>query len=279
MAKRTYDILRGFIGADVARLQKVLNDSLGAGLTVDGVYGGGTFAAVQTLQQANNLPVTGQCAGPTLTKARDLGFAAVEFDVTAANSGVNFPGKPSAATLPQPTAAITQSLFGTFQFQSDPVPGNREHIRILGTWVADNIVTATIPQLVGIPIPDDNGQAILSNGKLKCHRLAKDKIIALFQAWEDAGLVDRILTFDGSFAPRLKRRRTVPIPANLSNHSFGATFDINAELNPQGEIPRVMGARGCLRELVGVANQRKLYWGGHFGGSGVDGMHFEVAKL
>lgn len=278
MAKKTYDILRGFVGADVARLQKTLNTVLGAGLVVDGVYGGRTFDAIKKLEQDNGLAATGQCAGTTLAKARDLGFEAVEFDVTAANAGLDFPKKPAPAVLPQPTAAITASLFGTFRFQHTPVPTNPEKIKILGSWVADNIVSITVPQLVGVPIPTDDGQAQLSTGRVSCNKLAKDKILGLFQAWEDAGFVDRILTFDGSFNPRLKRGARTATQANLSNHSFGATFDINAELNPQGHVPRLMGARGCLRELVDIANQMDLYWGGHFG-TRPDGMHFEVARL
>jgi hypothetical protein len=278
MAKTTYDIRRNFIGADVARLQKVLNDSLEAGLVVDGVYGGGTFAAVKRLQERNGIAVTGQCAGPTLARARELGFAAVEFEVTEANSGADFPAKPDPAVLRQPTAAITASLFGTFRFEGAPIPGNRENIRILDDFEAAKIVTVMIPQLVGVPIPLDGGGARASNGKVRCHKLAKDMFVALFQAWDDAGLADRILTFDGSFNPRLKRGQTVAIPGNLSNHSFGATFDINADLNPRGETPRLMGERGCVRELVAIANAMGLYWGGHFG-QPPDGMHFEVARL
>jgi hypothetical protein len=278
MTKVTYDIVRGFIGADVARLQTLLNDNVDAGLVVDGVYGGGTFGAVKTFQQQHGLGVTGQCAGDTLKKARDLGFDAVEFDVVAGNSGAAFPRRPNPAVLPQPTAAITAGLFGTFAFAHAPMPKNPENIRILDDWQARNIVTITVPQLVGVPIQVDQGHAILSRGKVNCHKLAKDKILALFAAWADAGLANRILTWDGGFNARLKRGRKVAIPANLSNHSFGATFDINASLNPMGNTPVLMGGRGCVRELVGIANDLGFYWGGHFG-QPPDGMHFEVSRL
>jgi hypothetical protein len=255
-----------------------LNTARNAGLVVDGVYGGGTFAAVKALQADNGLEPTGQCAGATLAKVRELGFKAVEFEVNGDNGSASFPRRPATSTLPQPTAAITASLFGTFQFEGDPKPDNPEAIRILGGWVAANIVTVTVPQLVGVPIPVGPAHAILSQGKLRCHRLAKDKVLALFQAWADAGLTDRILTWDGSFNPRLKRGKRIAIPANLSNHSFGATFDINAELNPMGSTPPLMGARGCVRELVEVANNLGVYWGGHFANR-PDGMHFEIARL
>ncbi|MBP0575977.1 M15 family metallopeptidase [Mycobacterium tuberculosis] len=39
-----------------------------------------------------------------------------------------------------------------------------------------------------------------------------------------------------------------------------------------------MGAKGCVRELVPIANRFGFYWGGHFS-TRADGMHFEVAKL
>ncbi|MBP0649891.1 M15 family metallopeptidase, partial [Mycobacterium tuberculosis] len=55
-------------------------------------------------------------------------------------------------------------------------------------------------------------------------------------------------------------------------------FDINAEWNPLGVEPAAMGAKGCVRELVPIANRFGFYWGGHFS-TRADGMHFEVAKL
>ena len=278
MARVTYDLLRGFLGADVARLQRVLNDSRNAGLEVDGVYGGMTATAIRRLQSDNGLDVTGDCKGTTMTRVRDLGYTPVAFDVTSANQGVSFPRRPDSATLPQPTAAITASLFGTFQFQREPQPDNPENIRILGGWEAANIVTVHIPQLVGVPIPLGPARARLSTGSLRCHSKARDAIVGLFRAWDDAGLADRILTFDGAFNARLKRGRTVAIPANLSNHSFGSTFDINADLNPMNNTPHLMGSRGCVRELAAIANARGFYWGGHFV-SNPDGMHFEVARL
>jgi peptidoglycan hydrolase-like protein with peptidoglycan-binding domain len=273
MPKITYDITQGFVGADVARLQKLLNDELAAGLVVDGDYGDETFKAVKRFEAANGLPETGLCAGATLTKARDRGFEAVEFDVNTSNEGTAFPRRP--ANLPQPTAAITRSMFGSFRFAPAPMPGNPENIRILDDFVARNIVTITVPQLVGVPIP---GNAELSKGRVTCHRLAQGKILALFAAWESAGLINRILTWDGSFNPRLVRGKTVAIAANLSNHSFGATFDINAQLNPRGHVPALMGKRGCVRELVDIAAQHDLFWGGFFEHK-ADGMHFEVARL
>ena len=84
------------------------------------------------------------------------------------------------------------------------------------------------------------------------------------------------LTFDGSCELRLKRGSTKADIANLSNHAWGTAFDINARWNPRKSVPAMMGDRGCVRELVAIANANGFYWGGHF--STVDGMHFEVAS-
>src|SRR5262245_8522400 len=87
MAKKkvTYDIKRGMLGADVARLQKTLNATQGETLTADGVYGAMTVAAIKRLQVKEGLAQDGQCAGATLKKVRDLGYQAIEFDVGDGN--------------------------------------------------------------------------------------------------------------------------------------------------------------------------------------------------
>lgn len=284
MAKKkvTYAITRGMLGADVARLQHTLNTTQGESLTADGVYGLMTFNAIRRLQGKFGLTADGQCAGDTLKKARDLGYPAVEFDVGDGNDDFNWPKKPSSSKLKQPTAAITQSLFGTFDFQHSPIPANPQRIRILGGWVSSNIVTVTVPQLVGVPVPISDAHAVPSDGKIQCHKKAKDKILALFAAWDAAGLTPKILTWYGCFNARLKRGTVNPVPENLSNHSWGSAFDITAKQNWLGDLPAVMGQRGCVRELVSAAVDMGVYWGGHFGSPDAiknrDGMHFEIAE-
>jgi hypothetical protein len=266
---------RGFVGADVARAQQFLNNEVQAGLTVDGVYGGRTADAVKVFQTRNGLPQDGLIAGPTLTAARDKGLVVIDYVVEPDQEGIGWPKKPTDLT--QPNSTITQSLFGTFQFQFAPVPGNAEHINILGNWVAENIVTVNVPQLRGMVIPINEAHATLSSGNIQCHTLARQPILDLFAAWDAAGLMSKMLTWDGSWVPRLIRGKTNPIPANLSNHSWGSTFDINEALNKRGTVPALMGARGCLREFVSIANEIGFYWGGHFAKR--DGMHFELARL
>ncbi len=179
-------------------------------------------------------------------------------------SSPDFPPRP--AFRPIVSDEDRRRIFGRFDFEHAPVAGNPENIRILGNWEAKNIVKVEIPlkRFLGKPGP-------LS---MRFHVLAKDQLVALWLAWEKAGLLDKILTYDGAFVPRFQRKST----SKLSNHAFGTAFDINAAQNGLGAEPAEIGERGCVRELVPLANEHGFYWGGHFS-TRKDGMHFEVAKL
>ncbi|MCB4767253.1 transglycosylase SLT domain-containing protein [Ancylobacter sp. Lp-2] len=179
-------------------------------------------------------------------------------------SSPDFPPRPSFRALV--SLEDRQKLFGAFQFVSAPVAGNPENIRILGDWEARNIVKVEIPlqSFRGKPGPL----------ALRFHVKAKDQLIALWLEWEKAGLLGHILTYDGAFVARFQRKSTT----KLSNHAFGTAFDINAAWNPLGVEPAAIGEKGCLRELVPIANKHGFYWGGHFN-TRPDGMHFEVAQL
>ena len=153
-------------------------------------------------------------------------------------------------------------LFGPFEHVAEPKPGNPEHIRILGDWVHKNIVMVSV----------DMGPN-LGTRKMQFHRLASKQLTKLWADWNEAGLLDRVLTYSGSFVPRFVRKSKT----TLSNHCFGSAFDINEEQNLRHKVPALVGDKGCVRELVGIANNNGFYWGGHF--HPLDGMHFEVAKL
>lgn len=90
---------------------------------------------------------------------------------------------------------------------------------------------------------------------------------------DDAGLGDRVLSFAGSWVPRFVRGSTT----NLSNHAYGSAIDINVPWNQLSTVPALKGKRGSVRELVPIANECGLYWGGHF--NRADGMHFELARV
>lgn len=240
---------------------------LGQGLDpggLDGEFGDKTVVATVAFQQRSGLPADGVAGRQTILRAMALGFELIE-EPAEDKSGSNFPPRP--AFPPLAGTAARQAVFGAFAFVPAPEPGNRERIRILGTWARDNIVEVPVPQL----------RTALGSGApsgMRFHRLAATQLQGLWQDWEHAGLLRLIASFDGSFVPRFIRGSTT----NLSNHSFGSAFDINAARNPLGARPPLVGEPGSTRELVPLANKWGFYWGGHFG-TRPDGMHFEIAFL
>jgi hypothetical protein len=151
-------------------------------------------------------------------------------------------------------------------------PYDQDNIQILGGWEQRNIGNVTIPQLARI------ANVPVGGSRTRFHNLAIRQLQGLWQAWEDAGLLNRILTFDGAFNARYIRG-AAHCPENLSNHSWGTAFDINATWNPKKTTPAIIWEAGCVFELVPLAVRWGFYWGGWFSGSRVDGMHFEVAVV
>jgi len=253
---------KGMTGEDVERWQFFLVGQ-NHQLEVDGNFGNDTFNATSAFQTDNHLDSDGIVGPGTLGRAMSLGFDPLDDPGAGPTSGANFPPRP--AFNPLVSTADRQKVFGRFEFVSAPLANNQENIRILGSFEHDNIARAQVPQLVGV-------QGAPFDGGARFHKSVVNQLLALWKAWEDAGLLDRVLTWDGAFVPRFVRgSRTV-----LSNHAFGSAFDINASLNPRGTRPLLVGKKGSVRELVPIANDHGFFWGGHFG-TKPDGMHFEVA--
>ena len=125
-------------------------------------------------------------------------------------------------------------------------------------------------------------------GRVRCHSRAAPVLTSLFEQWEKDDLLHLIISYEGCFVPRYKRKQAPPGTgghgqkkssdvSTLSNHSFGSAFDINFVDNQLGDVPAFCGRRGSTRELVASANALGVFWGGHFGTQ--DGMHFEISKL
>ncbi|MGB8816328.1 MAG: M15 family metallopeptidase [Rhizobiaceae bacterium] len=134
-----------------------------------------------------------------------------------------------------------------------------------GDWVERNIVSETIPQLVGVKL---FGSDQPFNGTVRLNRAAMSAAIAAFAEIESAGLQDRILSFDAGFVPRALRGNV-----HLSNHALGNSFDLNARWNIFGEPPIEAGQEGSVEELVPIFAKHGFIWGGEW--TRPDAMHFE----
>jgi hypothetical protein len=181
-----------------------------------------------------------------------------------------------ASPKPMPSTAARQAAFGKYDYVADPSPTNAERIRILGTWKEENIVPVAVPQLAALAAKGIRGAP--KSGTMFWNKRAVKQLLGLWKAWEDAGLLDRVIIYSGDFNARFIRGSKT----ELSQHAFGTAFDINTEpppssLNWLGVQPALVGQRGCVRELVPIANAFGFYWGGHF--TRLDGMHFEVAQI
>jgi peptidoglycan hydrolase-like protein with peptidoglycan-binding domain len=231
---------------------------------IDAIFGRRTRKATIAFQQKFGLLEDGIAGRQTLLKAASLGLELIEEpadDIT----GSDFPPRPGFRSLV--TTAQREALFGHFDYVPTPTRDDPQHVRILGTWQAENIVDVPIPQLrqtLGSKAP----------ATMQFHRLAAKQLQGVWKAWEAAKLIDRIISYDGAFNPRFARGSN----SILSNHAFGSAFDINAKYNACGARPALVGAKGSIRELVPIANKWGFFWGGHYQRR-LDGMHFEIAVL
>jgi hypothetical protein len=227
---------------------------------VDGDFGAGTKAATEEFQRRHALKDDGIAGNLTIGAAMHLGFSVLDDDPTLPDS-LDWPARPAFASL---GAAGREAKFGHYPFDPAPTPGNPEGIRITSGWVAENIVTVTIPELRGIV-------GAPASGKVQFHKLVAPHVVDLFAAWRVANLMSLVLTYGGSFVPRFIRGT----PGVLSAHAHGSALDINVAWNRFGGVPAQVGVKGSVRKLVPIANELGFYWGGHF--SKRDGMHFELA--
>jgi hypothetical protein len=135
-------------------------------------------------------------------------------------------------------------------------------------WERANIGTVQIPQLKDVPTYGGK-----FSGNVRFYKRAIPQLKAAFEAVEAAGLKDKILFWDGSFVPRLKRGGSTP-----SNHSFGTAFDVNADWNPFRRKPAAVGSKGDLHAVADAFKKFGFTWGGDWRNT-PDGMHFEINRI
>lgn len=164
--------------------------------------------------------------------------------------------------------ADREALFGRFEYVDDPSTQEPDGIQITGGWEGSNIASVVIPQI----------ELLKKGGKTRFNKKCVEQFKGVFAAWEKAGLMKKIISWDGAFNARYMRNATHN-RAHLSNHAWGTAFDINAKWNKLGKPVAKLGKTGCVLELVEIAYEYGFYWGGYFGGGRSDGMHFEVAKI
>jgi len=229
-----------------------------------GKFDDATHEATKVYQNTMGLDNDGVVGGMTWGTALSDGFSADDLikDVRK-NEGPNWPAAPSFRPL---GAAGRDKTFGKIRFKAKPTKGNPEGIVILGSWQKNNLTRVVVPQLKGV-------RGAPKSGRIFWHKAGTAQLLALFNAWEEAGQMDLVLSWAGSWCPRFVRgSRTY-----LSNHTWATAFDINVPWNGLRKTPALVGNKGSVRELVSIANKLGFYWGGHF--KRKDGMHFELARI
>lgn len=249
---------KGDKGSPVVEWQTVL---VTAGFSLspygaDGDFGATTEAMTIRYQRARGLVADGIVGAKTWATAGD----GVTQPAPLGSRGEP-PFKPLYGT------AARQSVWGKFAYKAAPTAGNREAIRITDGWAQKSIVGVNVPQLVGV-------RGAHREGKVYLHKAIAPQFLALWQVWEDEGLIHLVKSWAGMWVPRFIRGSSTV----LSNHAFGTAFDINAPWNPLGAEPKHVGEVGSVRELVPAAWDHGFYWGGDFR-SRPDGMHFEAAEV
>jgi len=250
----------GISGNDVKKWQQFLRGiNSSSHIIVNCRFDEQTKLETQAFQASHGLKPDGEPGDKTFGQAMLVGLNVVKDD-RVDNTGPNWPPVPNFQAL---SSSDRVKLFGKFKYIASPTDDSPESIKITDNWASENIISVNIPQL-----------SHLNHSHVQFHKLCSGQLQAFFEELETNNLLDKIITWNGSWVPRFKRGSRI----DLSNHSWGTAFDINVKWNMLGQIPALMDKEGCVREIVEIANKHGFYWGGHFI-SRKDGMHFEIAKI
>jgi hypothetical protein len=159
--------------------------------------------------------------------------------------------------MPLKTSEV-ERLFGPFGWAESPRKGM---IIPANSWVAANIVCL-----------ENSWKLVNPEGRLaaiRCHRLIRPKLAAVFNDLVGQNLLGLIRTYDGCFVPR--HICWNPKKA-LSRHSWGIAVDINARFCPYGSLAKQPA------KLVSAFRAHGFEWGGDWKTT-KDPMHFECVRL
>lgn len=253
---------QGSSGADVKKWQYFL---IGQGFPcreADGIFDRLTREATKSFQKKHTLVPDGMVGTFTYAQAGLLGFELVKNPSDEDPGGLHWPPVLPFRSL---SPSELRKKLGAFSYQLKPGPNPRNEIVITCNWEQENLVEIPVPLLS--PLPPHHTPT------MKVHKKVAHQFERLFTQWHQAGVSDRLLSFDEGFSPRME----LGSRSRISAHSFGIAFDVNTSFNPLGQIPPKAGACGSVRELVAIAHQNGFCWGGH--SSPNAGMHFEVARM
>lgn len=237
------------------------------GLVINDLFDDRTKELTEAFQMSVGLTgndVDGEVGPVTYSKASQLGFDLPPSSDMGVD-GPNWPPRPSSAR--QMDLATHKVAFGNFAYEPAPTKSSPEAIRITDDWARTNVAHVLIPQLKGV-------RGAPADCNVFFHVKVAHRLEAAFRSIDDAGLLNRVVSFGGTWVTRYIRgsRRT------LSNHAWGAAIDVNADLNPLGTRPVLKGHPGSTRELVDAFFQAGFFWGGWFD-SRPDAMHFECFEV
>jgi hypothetical protein len=255
-------IQKGDKGDQVKKWQYFLYGQGYKQIVADGIFGFRTHEATLDFQKKNGLKPDGIAGTFTLAKAGMIGFELVKIPPGNDPYGINWPPRPAFRCLSQQDYP---RLFGKFSWKLKPDSKNGHELLMTCNWEKDHIVILEMPVLKNTPP--------YYTSRIKVHQKVARQFENLFTDWENEGLMDLILSYDGSFNPRMIRGTD----NKLSSHSYGIAIDINASWNSPGIIPPGSQITGSVRKLVETANRNGFFWGGHF--KRYDGMHFEIARI
>lgn len=258
-------IKNGVKGESVKKWQSFLIKQGLLDAEATGFFGPKTDEATRKFQTKYSLVADGIVGELTYARAILVGFSIENEPPSFQKATSDYDWAPDPPIFkPLVTNAERQEIFGSYEYS---ILADGNNIQIADDWQKRNIVRVEILQLKGV-------EGAPRDGNIFFHKLAATQLRSLFNAWEKEGLSELVLTWAGSFTPRLVRGSKDA----LSNHAFGTAFDINVPWNPLGAIPARVSEKGSVRKLVPTAHKFGFYWGGHYPGR-PDGMHFEVANL